>query len=129
MKYGEAIIVDRLESVEVEPAQPVIYDRQIGMRLLYEDPDSGAEHYLVRYPADVKVAVHRHSAAQTIMVLQGRLRVNDAVIGPGGYCHFPAGAAMLHAPAGEQCLFVTIFHGPFDVEALSEEPSPQGWIE
>jgi hypothetical protein len=38
------------------------------------------------------------------------------VVGPGAYVHFPAGAVMYHAPAaGSSCLFVTIFHGPFDV--------------
>ncbi len=50
-------------------------------------------------------------------MLDGRLEVNGEVIGPGAYVHFPAGHAMHHAPAGDgSCLFVTIFHGPFDVE-------------
>jgi quercetin dioxygenase-like cupin family protein len=91
MKRGEAIIVDRLGSIETDGARPVIYDREIGMRLLYEDPGSGAEHYLVRYPAGLKAKMHRHTAAQTIVVLEGRLAVNDEIIGPGAYCHFPPG--------------------------------------
>jgi quercetin dioxygenase-like cupin family protein len=119
MEYGEAIILDHLDSVEMGPAQPVIYDREIEMRLLYEDPDSRAEHYLIRYPAGLQARPHRHTAAHTIVVLEGRLAVNDRVIGPGAYCHFPAGEVMFHAPADEDtCLFVTIFHGPFDVEPL-----------
>jgi quercetin dioxygenase-like cupin family protein len=119
MKRGEAIIVDRLGSIETEGARPVIYDREIGMRLLYEDPGSGAEHYLVRYPAGLKAKMHRHTAAQTIVVLEGRLAVNDEIIGPGAYCHFPPGEPMFHAPAGDDsCLFVTVFHGPSDVEPL-----------
>jgi quercetin dioxygenase-like cupin family protein len=44
-------------------------------------PESGAEHYLIRYPAGLKVRVHRHTAAQTIVVLEGPLVVNDQVIG------------------------------------------------
>src|SRR5256714_5568466 len=99
MEYGRAIVVDGLRSIELEPSQPVIYDREIGLRLLYEDPDSGAEHYLIRYPAGLRTRLHRHTAAHTIVVLEGRLEVNGRVVGPGAYCHFPPGAAMRHAPA------------------------------
>jgi quercetin dioxygenase-like cupin family protein len=122
MEFGEAVIFDRLGSQQMERSQPVIYDREIELRLLYQDADSGAEHYLVRYPANLKARLHRHSAAHTTVVLEGRLAVNDKVIGPGAYCHFPAGEAMFHAPAGgKPCLFVIIFHGPFDVEPLGDE--------
>ncbi len=121
VEHGRAIIVDDLGSIELDRSQPVIYDREIGLRLLYRDPDSGAEHYLVRYPAGVRARAHRHTAAQTIVVLEGRLEVNDQVIGPGAYCHFLPGEAMQHAPAGDEpCLFVTVFHGPFDVEPIDE---------
>jgi hypothetical protein len=51
--------------------------------------------------------------------------VNGEVIGPGAYRHLPAGETMFHAPAGgEACLFVTNFHGPFDVEPVGGEPRP-----
>jgi quercetin dioxygenase-like cupin family protein len=121
MDYGAAIIVDRLGSAETKPSQAVIYDREFGVRLLYQDPVSGAEHYLVRYPAGLKAKAHRHTAAHTIVVLEGRLAVNNEVIGPGAYCHFPPGEAMFHAPAGDEpCLFVNIFHGPFDLEPLED---------
>jgi quercetin dioxygenase-like cupin family protein len=119
MDHGDAIIVDGLGAAELDQTRPVIYDRDIGTRLLYEDPQTGAEHYLVRYPAGLKARVHRHTAAQTIVVLEGSLTVNDRVVGPGSYCHFPPGEPMVHAPAGDEpCLFVTIFHGPSDVEPL-----------
>jgi quercetin dioxygenase-like cupin family protein len=119
MEYGRATIFDELGSIELVRSQLVIYDREIGLRLLYQDPESGAEHYLIRYPAGLRARVHRHTAAHTIVVLEGRLEVNDEVIGPGAYCHFPPGEAMRHAPADEDsCLFVTLFHGPFDVEPI-----------
>ena len=38
-------------------------------------------------------------------------------MGPGAYAHFPGGEPMRHQSA-EGCLFVLIFHGPFDVEVL-----------
>ncbi len=121
-EVGDAVIVDHLGSVEMDRSQPVIYDRDIGVRLLYEDSESGAEHYLIRYPGGLNARLHRHTAAHTIVVLEGRLAVNEEVIGPGAYCHFPAGETMYHAPAGEEaCLFVTIFPGPFDVEPLGDD--------
>ena len=121
MEYGRTVIVDSLRSVELAQSQSVIYDREIGLRLLYQDPDSGAEHYLIRYPAGLRTRLHRHTAAHTIVVLDGRLTVNNQVIGPGAYCHFPPGEAMRHAPAeGDSCLLVIIFNGPVDVQPLEK---------
>jgi quercetin dioxygenase-like cupin family protein len=124
VRYGAATIVDNLRSLELQepgPAAAAIYDQPIGLRLLSQDPASGEEHYLVRYPAGVKGRPHRHSAAHTIVVLEGRLDVNGQIVGPGAYVHFPAGVPMQHqATVGEPCLFVLLFHGAFDVEALSE---------
>ncbi|MGH2630386.1 MAG: cupin domain-containing protein [Actinomycetota bacterium] len=121
MELGEAIVVDALTTAGTRPSHLEIYDREIGVRLLYQDPTSGAEHYLIRYPAGLKTRAHRHTASQTIVVLEGRLAVNDEVIGPGAYCHFRPGETMLHAPADdESCLFVSIFDGPVDAEPLDE---------
>ena len=86
MEYGRATIVDDLASMslqEPEEAAAAVYDRVIGLRLLHQDPDSGEEHYLIRYPAGTKGRVHRHTSAHTIVVLEGRLQANDQVIGPG----------------------------------------------
>jgi quercetin dioxygenase-like cupin family protein len=122
MRYGRAIVEDDLPRLGLGPSQSVIYDREIELRTLYEDPDSGVE-YLIRYPAGLQTKLHRHGSAHTILVLEGRLEVNDRVIGPGGYCHFPAGEPMRHAPAdGGSCLFVILFDGPVDVEPLSPDP-------
>jgi quercetin dioxygenase-like cupin family protein len=124
MDVGRAIIIDRLASLELQrpgEAAAAIYDRPIGLRLLYEDRESGEEHYVIRYPAGTKCRVHRHTAAHTVVVLEGRLQANDQVIGPGDYAHFPGGEPMRHQPAGvEPCLFVTMFHGPFDVQVVSD---------
>jgi quercetin dioxygenase-like cupin family protein len=127
MKYGTAIIVGELASLELqEPASAAaaVYDQPIGLRLLYEEPGGAEEHYLVRYPAGLRGRPHRHKAAHTIVVLDGQLDANGIVIGPGSYAHFPAGQPMLHQAAGDApCLFVLLFHGPFDVALVSEESS------
>ena len=119
MEYGAATIVDELRSMELtEPstAAAAVYDQPIGLRLLYEEP-GGEEHYLVRYPAGLRGRPHQHTAAHTIVVLEGQLDANGRVIGPGSYAHFPAGQVMRHQAAGDApCLFVLLFHGPFDVQ-------------
>ena len=113
----DAVIAPGLATLASEQSQPVIYDRPVGLTLLFQDPASGAEHYLVRYPAGMVAQRHTHTVAQTIIVLKGRLRANGHILPPGSYCHFPAHSVMHHEPApDEDCLFVTIFHGPFDVQ-------------
>src|SRR5438128_697018 len=62
MQYGEVLIVDGLTSLELGEAgaaASAVYDHSIGLRLLYSDPDSGEEHYLIRYPAGLSGRMHR----------------------------------------------------------------------
>jgi quercetin dioxygenase-like cupin family protein len=111
-----AVLLDRLASLELEESQPEVYDHPIGLRLLYRDSSSGAEHYLVRYPQDLRTRRHRHTAAHTIIVLDGTMEADGKLLPAGSYAHFEAGTDHHHAPAnGQPCLFVIIFHGPFDV--------------
>ena len=73
----------------------------------------------MRYPAGLRGRPHRHSAAHTIVVLQGRLRANGTSVGPHADAHFPAGEVMHHEAAGDEpCLFVLIFRGTFDVDVV-----------
>ncbi|HEY6296218.1 MAG TPA: cupin domain-containing protein [Streptosporangiaceae bacterium] len=124
MEYGTAVIIGELGSLELSapsPSAAAMYDQPIGLRLLYSDPFSGEEHYVVRYPAGLKGRPHQHTAAHTIIVLDGQLDANGRVIGSGSYAHFPAGEVMRHQAAGEgPCLFVLLFHGPFDVRLADE---------
>ena len=120
MEYGQATIVDDVLSAEMGTSRQPVYDHDFELKLLHEDPRSGAEHYVVRYPPELKALPHRHSAAHTIIVLKGRLAVNDTEVGPGAYCHFPARELMFHGPAGDEgCSFIIIFDGPFDVEVAT----------
>ncbi len=115
----DPIVVDRLASLELRQSKLDIYDQPIGVRLLYRNEQSGAEHYLIRYPAGLHAQRHLHTAAHTFVVLEGALVANDRRLGPGSYCHFPAWTVMHHAPvADEDCLFVAIFDGPQDVQAV-----------
>jgi quercetin dioxygenase-like cupin family protein len=110
------IIEADLTSLELEESQPVIYDRPIGVRQLYQDPLSGAEHYLIRYPPNLQARRHSHTAAHTIILIEGAMEANGQLLRPGAYAHFEAQSVHHHAPAnGQPCLFVIMFHGPFDV--------------
>jgi quercetin dioxygenase-like cupin family protein len=124
MDYGNAVIAEGLTALDFrEPsgAAAAVYDRPIGLHLLYEDPTSGAEHYVVRYPAGLRGHAHQHTAAHTIVVIDGRLEVNGRIIAAGSYAHFPANEPMRHQAAGDApCYFILIFHGPFDVTLLEE---------
>ena len=51
VKYGPATIVDELRSPGLQEPRPeaaAVYDRPIAVRLLYQAPAFGQEHYLVR---------------------------------------------------------------------------------
>ena len=92
MQLGHAVVVADLHTAALDDpgaAAAAVYDRPIGLRLLHEDAQAG-EHYLIRYPAGVKGRIHQHSAAHTIVVLEGTLDANGQLIGPGSYAHFPA---------------------------------------
>jgi quercetin dioxygenase-like cupin family protein len=83
---------------------------------LYRDARTGAEHYVVRYPAGLRAQSHRHSSAHTIVVIEGVLLADGELLPAGSYAHFPADTAMHHEPApGHDCLFIIVFDGPFDV--------------
>ena len=71
------MLLDQLSNVELNASQPITYDRPIGVRMLYQDSVSGAEHYLIRYPVGLQAQWHTHSAAHTIIVLEGQLTANQ----------------------------------------------------
>lgn len=117
-----AVLVDRLGTLDLGVSQLTVYDQPISLRQLYEDPRTGSEHYVVRYPEGLRGMRHRHTAAHTIVVLEGALLANGEILHSGSYAHFPGGTVMHHEAApGQGCLFVLIFDGPFDVETVPDE--------
>ena len=48
------------------------------------------------------------------------MELDGEILSPGSYAHHPAGTVMHHAPAPDHhCLFVILFHGPFDVTPVA----------
>lgn len=96
------------------------FNERIGRALyrknLIEDPDTGMEVRIVRYPAGVINPLHTHNCAHGMYVLEGTLVTNAGNFGPGSFVWFPEGIAMEHgatADADVTVLFIT--NKPFDI--------------
>lgn len=77
------LIFDDLRSRRGRPAFfPDFYDRELELLPLHQDPESGEEHYLARYPKGLKARWHRHSAAHTMIILEGQMEADGRVVGP-----------------------------------------------
>ena len=89
---------------------------------LMEDPDTGMEVRLVRYPAGVINALHTHPCAHGMYVLEGTLQTNEGTFGPGSFVWFPQGMEMEHGATGDgdvTVLFIT--NKPFEIHYLGEK--------
>jgi quercetin dioxygenase-like cupin family protein len=96
------------------------FNEKIGRALyrknLIEDPDTGMEVRLVRYPAGIINPRHTHHCAHGMYVLEGTLATNAGNYGPGCFVWFPEGIDMEHgatADADVTVLFIT--NKPFDI--------------
>jgi quercetin dioxygenase-like cupin family protein len=96
------------------------FNEKIGRALyrknLIEDPDTGMEIRLVRYPAGVINPLHTHPCAHGMFVLEGTLVTHDGTYGPGHFVWFPEGTIMEHGAGAEgdvTVLFIT--NKPFEI--------------
>jgi quercetin dioxygenase-like cupin family protein len=77
---------------------------------LMEDPETGMEIRLVRYPAGVIDSSHTHPCGHGMFVLDGTLVTHEGAYVPGSFVWFPEGIAMEHgasADADVTVLFIT----------------------
>lgn len=77
---------------------------------LIEDPQTGVEIRLVRYPAGVVNPWHKHPCAHGMYVLEGTLSTPEGNYGPGNFVWFPEGMLMEHGATAEgdvTVLFIT----------------------
>lgn len=84
--------------------------RELFRKMLYTDPQSGAEIRLVRYPAGVINPRHTHPCGHGMYVLEGTLVTHKGEYGPGHFVWFPEGEVMEHgaSAAGDATvLFIT----------------------
>jgi quercetin dioxygenase-like cupin family protein len=91
--------------------------RALYRKNLVEDPDTGMEVRLVRYPAGVLNPLHSHPCAHGMYVLEGTLVTHEGRYGPGHFVWFPEGLLMEHGATAEQdvtVLFIT--NKPFRID-------------
>ena len=84
--------------------------RALYRKVLYTDPEIGAEIRLVKYPAGVINPRHTHPCGHGMYVLEGKLVTHKGSFGPGSFVWFPEGEEMEHgaSPAGDVVvLFIT----------------------
>jgi len=84
--------------------------RALYRKTLVEDPDTGMEVRLVRYPAGIVNPRHTHPCAHGMYVLEGTLATHAGRFGPGHFVWFPEGEEMEHGATAESdvvVLFVT----------------------
>lgn len=94
-----------------EALQKMLYRKN-----LIEDPDTGMEIRLVKYPAGVINKLHTHPCAHGMFVMEGTLVTHDGNYGPGNFVWFPEGQVMEHGATAEAdvvVLFIT--NKPFQI--------------
>ena len=91
-------------------------------KLLLQDPDTGMEIRLVRYPAGFMTTWHTHHCAHGMYVLEGTLVTHAGRFGPGGFVWFPEGTRMEHGASAESGVVVIfITNKKFDIHFLGSE--------
>ena len=85
-------------------------------KLLLQDPDTGMEIRLLRYPAGYTTTWHTHHCGHGIYVLEGTLVTHAGSYGPGGFVWFPEGMRMEHgATAHTDVVVLFITNKKFDI--------------
>jgi quercetin dioxygenase-like cupin family protein len=85
-------------------------------KILLQDPDTGMEVRLLRYPAGFTTTWHTHKCAHGMYVLEGILVTHKGRFGPGGFVWFPEGMVMEHgATADQDVLMLFITNKRFDI--------------
>ena len=91
--------------------------RALFRKNLMEDPETGMEVRLVRYPAGVINPAHTHPCGHGMYVLEGTLVTHRGKFGPGCFVWFPEGEVMEHgASADGDVVVVFITNKPFRID-------------
>jgi len=105
-----------------------LWNEHLGKKLyrknLIEDPETGVEIRILRYPRGVINTRHIHSCAHGMYVLEGTLVTHAGTFGKGHFIWFPAGLEMQHGATAEAdvtVLFIT--NRRFDIQYLPSEQS------
>jgi quercetin dioxygenase-like cupin family protein len=85
-------------------------------KMLVQDPDTGMEVRVVRYPAGFTTTWHTHSCAHGLYVLEGTLVTHAGSYGAGNFVWFPEGMVMEHgARPDAEVVVLFITNKKFDI--------------
>jgi quercetin dioxygenase-like cupin family protein len=89
-------------------------------KFLMQDPDTGMEVMIVRYPAGTVTPWHRHSCGHGLYVIEGRLRSHAGVHEPGDFVWYPQGNVGEHGATAEgPVTLLLITNKPFGIEYVA----------
>lgn len=93
---------------------------------LHEDPETGANVFVMRYPAGFTNPWHHHDCSHGIYVLKGVLNTPIGKFGPGSYVWFPEGSVHYHgATAESDVTFLFITNKKFDIMFVDKNPEEE----
>ena len=93
--------------------------RVIPRKDLFQDPETGMEIRLVRYPAGFVNPLHTHPCGHGMFVLEGTLATHRGTFGPGSFVWFPEGEPMEHgATASGDVVVLFITNKPFRIDYI-----------
>lgn len=119
---GHAVIAIDTTTMPWEERYQEFLGKSNFRKQLLQDPDTGMEIKLLRYPAGFITTWHTHHCAHGMYVLEGTLVTHAGTFGPGGFVWFPEGMLMEHGATAETdvvMLFIT--NKRFDIHFLVEE--------
>jgi glyoxylate utilization-related uncharacterized protein len=92
---------------------------------LREDPKTGSVELFARYPAGHVFPPHWHSGNERIVLIEGRLAVEDRpanrFIEPGGYAYLPARQVQKMTCASDtRCSFYVFWDAPLDFHPATQ---------
>ena len=82
--------------------------RALYRKMLYVDPETGADIRIVRYPAGVINPAHTHPCGHGMYVLEGTLVTHKGAYGTGSFVWFPEGETMEHGASAKGDVTVLI---------------------
>ena len=103
---------------------PPVFARGCELAVLHGDPAKPNADALLRVPGGFRIAPHRHTSAERMILVGGRLRVRyqgspARLLSAGHYAYGPAGLPHEATCLGRQrCTLFIAFEGPVDAEAV-----------
>ena len=89
----------------------VFYDK----RMIAAD-EEGVMINFSKYPAGYYKPPHRHHCSHGIYVIEGKLKTDDGIFGPGSFIWHPEGCLASHGATDEEdCVFLFVSNKPFDI--------------